>query len=232
MIFTIFVRTLTASEQPSLMEEIWTYLVDRYFSIDWSSYRYEHVSIGNNGIISLRTGVAAILLGVILAAAIAMFQKRTLGDLVRAIDREECQTPESAKTLEELGLLRNAAIKSDLRHGSSLRRVVRCVEEEAWNASCAEKKATLQSLAETGDPNAIAELKKYKEVPYRLNFATDHFYIPESLIYGAVDQFDKRGSTPLSLVLCMVLCVVLLAAVCFFLPELLQLTDNMIGMFT
>ena len=34
------------------------------------------------------------------------------GDLVRAIDREWCVTAESAKTLTELGMIRNTAIKT------------------------------------------------------------------------------------------------------------------------
>ena len=79
--------------------------------------------------------------GVIAAAALSMFQKRTLGDLVRALDREDANEPSRAMTLEQLGLIRNTAIKSDLRHGTALRRVVRCVEEENYLASQAEKKA-------------------------------------------------------------------------------------------
>ena len=132
MSLTALVHTLTASAEPSLWEEIWTYLVDKYFTMDWYSYQYNHINVGDNGLISIRTGVAALLLGVIIASALAVFQKRTLGDLVRAIDREWCVTPESAKTLTELGLIRNTAIKNDLRYGRALRRVVRCAEEEAY----------------------------------------------------------------------------------------------------
>jgi hypothetical protein len=31
-------------------------------------------------------------------------------------------------------------------------------------------------------------------------------------------------------VTCIVVCVILLIAICFFLPEIIQMTDNMIGM--
>jgi len=230
MSLTALVHTLTASAEPSLWEEIWTYLVDKYFTMDWYSYQYNHINVGDNGLISIRTGVAALLLGVIIASALAVFQKRTLGDLVRAIDREWCVTPESAKTLTELGLIRNTAIKNDLRYGRALRRVVRCAEEEAYNAARDRQHQELITKAEAGDAQAIATLKKWRDVPYRLNFETDHFYIPETLIYGADNQFDKKGTTPLTLLTCIVVCVVLLVAICFFLPEILQLTDNMIGM--
>jgi hypothetical protein len=225
----VFSKILTASDNPSLIEEIWTYIVDKYFTIDWYSYSYSHIPVTDGGLISIRTGIAGILLGVIIAAALSIFQKRTLGDMVRAIDREWCVTPESAKTLTELGLIRNTAIKGDLRHGHSLRRVVRCVEQEAHDAAQQSKRDELVAGAEAGDADAIRALKKWKEVPYRFNFETDHFYIPEKLIYGADVHFDKKGTTPLSLIWGTVLCVVALALICFFLPELLQLTDNLIS---
>ena len=230
MSLTALVHTLTASEEPTIWEEIWTYLVDKYFTIDWHSYNYSHLSIGDGGLISIRTMIAGLMLGVIIAAALSVYQKRTLGDLVRAIDREWCVTPQSAKTLTELGMIRNTAIKADLRHGHALRRVVRCVEEEAYLAEIKQKYEELRAAADAGDAQSAALLKKWKEIPYRINFDTDHFYIPESLIYGADNQFDKKGTTPLTLFWCIVVCVVLLIAVCFFLPEILQMTDNMIGM--
>jgi hypothetical protein len=198
--------------------------------MDWHTYNYSYISVSDAGLISIRTGVAALLLGVIIAAALSVFQKRTLGDLVRAIDREWCVTPETAKTLTELGMIRNTAIKNDLRHGRALRRVVRCAEEEAYNAAREQQHKQLIADAEAGDPIAIATLKKWRDIPYRLNFETDHFYIPENLIYGADNQFDKKGTTPLTLVTCIVVCVILLIAICFFLPEIIQMTDNMIGM--
>ena len=229
MSLTALIYALSSSA-PSLWKEIWTYIEDKYFSIDWHTYNYNHIPVNDSGLITIRTGVAALLLGVIIAAALAVFQKRTLGDLVRAIDREWCVTLESAKTLTELGMIRNTAIKNDLRHGHALRRVVRCAEEEAYNASREQQHKDLLAAAEQGDPAAIATLKKWRDIPYRLNFETDHFYIPEKLIYGADNQFDKRGTTPLTLVACIVVCVVLLIAICFFLPEIVQMTDNMIGM--
>lgn len=229
MSLTALIYALSSSA-PSLWEEIWTYLIDKYFSMDWHTYNYSYISVSDAGLISIRTGVAALLLGVIIAAALSVFQKRTLGDLVRAIDREWCVTPETAKTLTELGMIRNTAIKNDLRHGRALRRVVRCAEEEAYNAAREQQHKQLIADAEAGDPIAIATLKKWRDIPYRLNFETDHFYIPENLIYGADNQFDKKGTTPLTLVTCIVVCVILLIAICFFLPEIIQMTDNMIGM--
>lgn len=231
MSFALFSLTssLPASSSLSLFEEIWNYIVEHYFTIDWNSYHYQYLPVSDSGLISIRTAIAGILLGIIIAAAISIFQKRTLGDLVRAIDRDWCVTPASAKTLSELGMIRNTAVKNDLRRGRSLRRVVRCVEEEAYDQAMRQRHEELVEATKSGNPEAIAALKKWKDIPYRYNFDVDHFYIPEKLIYGAEIHYDKKGTTPLSLVLCIVLSVVLLAVACFALPEVLQFADNFIS---
>ena len=222
---------LTSSDEPSLIEELWNYFVDRYFSMNFYEYNYQYISVGSFATTSLRGTIAAIFLGVIIAAAISMFQKRTLGDLVRAINRDECFTPDKAKTLSELGLIRNAAIKDNLRRGTALKRVVRCVGEQEYLASQDEKKRALEEAAAAGDTQAATTLKKWKDIPYRYHFDTDRFYIPEELHYGADIHFDKKGSSPLTFLFLVVGMVILLSVVLFLLPELLQLTDNMIGMF-
>lgn len=221
---------LAASDEPSLWSEIWTYLVDRYFSINFYEYQFYHLNLTQSDGIFLRNTIIAIMLGVVVASAGAMYQKRTLGDLVRALQRENCTSADKAMTLEQLGLLRNTAIKGDLRHGTSLKRVVRCVGEEQHNASLKEKRAVLESEAAKGEaPEAKAKLKKWKDVPYRYDFATDRFYIPESLIYGAEVHFDKKGTNPLIFAAVLVVAVIVAALACFFLPELLKMIDNFIG---
>ncbi len=214
---------LSASEEEPLLLELWNYFVDKYFTLHFEDYNYTYIDVSQKGIISLRGVILAVFFGIILASAISMFQKRTLGDLVRAIDRESAYSPEGAMTLAELGLLRASAIKYNLRRGTALRHIVRCVEEEAHNASQAEKRAAFEAQeANKG--------KAWREIPYRINFESDHFYIPEDKVYGAGSQFDKKGSSPWMFVLTIVLCVVLAALCCVLLPDILQMTDNFIGM--
>lgn len=217
---------LTSSAEPTLWEEIWAYLVDRYFSMNFYEYHYQFFDLSYEDGIYWRRTIVAMLLGVVVASAAAMFQKRTLGDLVRALQREDCNNADKAMTLEQLGLLRNTAIKADLRHGTSLRRVVRCVREQEHLAALEEKKKALEEAAEQGDAEAAAALKKWKELPFHYDFSTDRFYIPQSLMYGAEAQFDKKGSTPLAFAATLIACVILAALFCFFLPEILKMVDN------
>lgn len=219
---------LTA-KQPTLLQEIWQYLSDKYFAVRFEDYTYKHISLSSNKFFSAQSIIIAIFLGVIIAAAMSLFQKRTLGDLVRALDRESCTTPEKAKTLSELGLLRNSAVKQDLRRGASLRRVVRCVGEEEYLAAQAEKRKIFE--AEQAEKKDRRERGKWKEIPYRYDFSTDRFYIPEDLVYGAAVQFDQKGTNPLTLIFTIVACIALMMLCCYLLPEMLQLADNFVGVF-
>lgn len=215
----------TDAEEPGLFRELWEYLSDKYFSVHFNEYDYQHFDFSSGAIVSARGVILALCLGIIIAAAISLFQKRTLGDFVRALCRNECTSPEKAKTFAELGIKRNPAVKADLRRGTSLRRVVRCVEEDAYRNAQKEK---YDALCESGDKKL---LKKWKDFPYSYDFETDHFYIPEELSYGADIQFDKRGTSPMTFLFTVVACVFLAAFLCFLLPEILQFTDNFLGLF-
>ncbi|MBR0443001.1 MAG: hypothetical protein IIX15_01540 [Clostridia bacterium] len=214
---------------PSVWQEMWQFLSDKYFSVNFEEYNYEHITLSSNKFFSAQSIIIALFLGVIIAAALSLFQKRTLGDLVRALDRENCTTPESAKTLAELGLLRNSAVRQDLRSGTSLRRVVRCVGEEHYRAEQEEKRKIFE--AEQMAKQNKRERGKWKEIPYKYDFSTDRFYIPERLIFGATTQFDKKGTNPLTFALTVIVCIVLMILCCRMLPEMLQLADNFISVF-
>lgn len=218
------IRFLAASEEPSLLRELWDYFVDKYFTVRFEEYNYQNIRVGGGGLLSARAVIVAIFIGIIIAAAVSMFQKRTLGDLVRALDRENANKPEEAKTLTELGLIRNPAIKQDLRSGTALKRVVRCVEEEQYLASMAEKKAAFEA-------DEANKKKKWKEIPYKYNFETDHFYIPEEKMFGAVTHFNQKGTNPMVFAFTVVGCLIFAALVCWLLPEMLKLADNFVGVF-
>jgi len=214
--------TLSSSDEPTLIRELWDYFMNKYFAVRFEDYTYQHISVNGEGFFSVQAIILAATLGVIAAAAVSMFQKRTLGDLVRALDRENANEPDRAMTLEQLGLIRNTAIKQDLRHGAALRRVVRCVEEEAYLASQAEKKAAFEA-------DEANRGKKWKEIPFVYDFYSNHFYVPSELMFGATVHFDKKGTNPLMFAFVVVLAIVFASVVCYLLPEMLQMADNFIG---
>ena len=213
----------SSDENPTLIRELWDYFMNKYFTARFEDYNYQHISFRAEGFFSVQNIILAATVAIIVAAGIAMFQKRTLGDLVRALDREDANEPGRAMTLEQLGLIRNTAIKADLRHGTALRRVVRCAEEEAYVAAQAEKKATFEA-----DPANAG--KTWKDIPYTYDFYSDHFYVPSELMFGATVHFDQKGTNPLVFVFTVIGCIVLASVACYLLPEMLQLADNFIGL--
>ncbi len=202
-----------------MWEELWTYLEGKYFSID--AGRYEHIDIGTGSIVTLQRVVLGICIGVIIAAAVACYDKNRLGAFVRKLVREQCLWPEKAQTLSELGFLKNSGVRMSLRSPNKLGRVVHCVEKEAYEQ---EREAARLAYVEKEGSD-----KDFFMPEYRINFETDHFYIPDEEHYRAEIRFDEKGSGWRAFLLVLLLSIVAAGLVCFLLPDMIQLLDNMIG---
>ena len=213
---------LSTSGEPSLFEELWEYLEGKYFSVDTG--RYEHISIGSGSLITLQKVVLGICIGIIIAAAMACYDKNRLGSFVRSIVREQALWPEKAQTLYDLGFARNSAVKASLRSPNKLGRVVRCVEKDAYDAQVAQAREAY--IAEHGNEEGFFMPQ------YRLDFENDHFYIPDEEHYRAEVRFDNEGSGWRAFILVCIVAVVSAALICFLLPDMIQLVDNMIGILT
>lgn len=213
------IRSLTATAEPSLFEELWAYFEDKYFTVHLG--QYEHLEIGSGSIVTLRSVVLGIAIGVILAAGVACYDKRVLGSFVRRIIQEDCLSPERAKTLAELCFARKTGVKASLRSQNKLGRVVRCVEKEAYEREVETARAAY--IEANGDD------KKFFMPPYRMNFETDHFYIPDEEHYRAEIRFEGKGSGWLVFILVSIVAIVAASLACIFLPDMLQLVDNMLG---
>ena len=218
----------TAAGEPSVFRELWDYLVEKYFTLDFASHEYPHFTVGEGTLFSLRTVLVALFVGVILAVILAAAQKRALGGLIRAMEREQCHTPEKAMTLEQLGLARASAIRQSLRHGTTLHGVVRCVEKDAYEEAQAKKREEFQAARESGTAPAG---QKWKDIPFSYDFSSCHFYLPEEARYCAEVRFDRKGTNPVTILFTIIGAILLLALLCFLIPELLQLADNLIGFF-
>ena len=68
--------------------------------------------------------------GVILAACLVFFNKQTLGKLVKALFDAKANSPETAKSLKELGLDKHRLLRLALRPDTTLRKVVYAVEQK------------------------------------------------------------------------------------------------------
>ena len=159
--------------------------------------------------------------GFALAAAFASFDRNHLGGLVRKLVREDCLSPDKAKTLRELGYHRSPAVRGSLKRGSVLGNVVHCVEREQHEQEMQAARAAY--IAATGSDSGFVPS------PFRMDLDSAHFYIPDEQHYAAEVRFEKEGSGWRSFLLVLILSVVAASLVILFLPDILQLVDNMIG---
>ena len=212
-------RFLSSSGDPSLIAELWAYLEDRYFSVD--AGRYEHINLGTGSLLSMQGMILGLFVGIIIAAGVACYDKNRLGAFVRALVKEQCLWPEKAKTLYDLGFMKNSGVKASLRSPNQLGKIVHCVEKEAYEKQVEEARAAY--VAEHGND------KDFFMPAYRINFDNDHFYIPDEEHYRAEIRYENQGSGWRAFILVVLVAIMGAALVCFLLPDMLQLVDNLIG---
>ena len=212
----------SSTREPSLLQELWEYFEGKYFSVDTG--RYEHINLGSGSLITLQRIVLGLFAGIIIAAGFACYDKNRLGAFVRKIVQEQCLWPDKAQTLYELGFMKNGGVKASLRSPNQLGKVVHCVEKEAYEKQVEEARAAY--VAEHGND------KGFFMPDYRINFDTDHFYIPDEEHYRAEIRYEEKGSGWRAFILVVIVSIIGAALVCFMLPDMLQMVDNLIGILT
>ncbi len=232
-----FWQNLAEWYQGSVISEIFTYLEEKYFSVAFSGY--ENFSVSASTGTTVRNTILGLALGLIIACALVAHTKHGLGKFVRRLLREDCTSPEQAKTILELGYFRDPSIRRELKKRVTLGKLVRCVEEEQWIASQSEREA---DSGEIGDPNEKKPSRKltFRDVilgkkddsAFTIDFATAHFYIPEDLRYRADIRFEKKGSSLLFFVIATIITVAVASLACIFAPDLFRLADNLITYFS
>lgn len=163
-----------------------------------------------NPFISLELIVWALFAGFILAALIAIYNKRVVGGFVKAILRNECLSAESAKTIIDLGFGNDWFIKNALRTDTVLRRFVVRVDD-------------------TAEESPENEKKKPASGHDVIDFAIAKFYIPEELKYRAEVRYASKGTDLIAFGLCVVVLAAAAFAAIYIIPDLIQLIDNFIS---
>ena len=218
----------------STLYELLAYFEERYFSVDF--HVYEHITLGPEAGKTAQMMILGIALGLIIASIMIAYTRTKLGGFVRKLLKSECLSPESAKTLYELGEFRNAALRRELLKGVTLRKFVQRVETDAAGEiegtnvqeSVSEKSTFIITMALIA--KRIKAFFVGKSEGKQIDFATDRFYIPEDLKYRADVRFERKGSGWLFALLTSVGAIVFASLICKFLPDIVQLMDNIIGM--
>lgn len=220
----IFSFAASNAEEMPLIVELWLHFYDNYVV---NLGYYEHLGLETQDLINFKIMLLGLFIGLAVASFGIVYDKRVLGDAVRKLLREECLSPESAKTLVELGYGRSATVRHSVRKSVSLRRVVKCREEEEFLRAQEEQRLAHEEARKTD-----RSLGRFREVDYVFDLENDHFYIPEELKYTADIKFEKKGNSWFFSILFVVILAILYVVLLVFLPDMLQIIDDFVGGFS
>ena len=186
------------------------------------SVEYTNINVYAPELKMILSIIIGIGVGIMIAAFMSLFTKRTLGDFVRRVIERDALSPESAKTLDELDYFDRLIIRRAVTKSVSLRRVLRCREEEEFYAE--------QKLKREEHEKKRAEdrsLGRFKETEYKVDADKDSFFIPENLKYMAEIKFDKKGATLRAAIATSLITLIACIAIILALPELLEFLDGL-----
>ena len=197
-------------------------IANKYYDLYVSfSVEYANIKIFASEMKMICSLILGLSVGIIVAAFLSLFTKRTLGDFVRKVIECEALSPETAKNLDELDYFDKLTIRRAVAKSVSLRRVLRCREEEEFYAE--------QKIKREEHNKKRAEdrkIKKFKEIEYKIDPDNDHFFIPEDLKYMAEIKFDKKGATLRAAIATSVIVIIAFFAIMIALPEILEFLNG------
>lgn len=210
-----------AKNNQSVFTELWEYITRTYLSPEMPYL--VNISFGTGTLVTLKTILWGITIGVMVAAFLSVYNKRYIGGFVRAMISDGCIGAENAKTLDELGYLKHVAVRNAIKSGGTLCTWIRCVEEDEFLAEIEAKRAEFDE-AHKDDKRP----PKFKEIEFKRSCSTMRFYIPEEKVDDIERKFDPKGANLLSIILVCVIAILACALLSFALPELIKMMDNFV----
>ena len=174
--------------------------------------------------------IAAVVLCVVFC--VMDFHKKNAYLIIKQLMRHEAKNPESAKTLSELSLSENRAVRRSLASSSQIRSVVGRVGEKeltyeeyiANEKRKKELKRAKRALKKTGAENISVPVEEKTPMLDELRF-----YIKEERADYASKIYNGADISVLRTVLRCVLVVAVAVCFVFLMPELLSFINNIMG---
>ena len=201
-------------EEESKIRLIYEKIRDFFFASD----TYEHFSTASR-MSSLRIFITALLVGVFAFVVVFSVKKRAAKRFVDAVNKFENYTPESAKTLAELGLAQDKGVISALGRGG-LSRLVSSVEGDEYN-----KKNFFSKSSQEAEKAEKKQKKKMTPPPYKADPQKDRFYLSEKKALSLQSIYGGKMGTVSTVILTAVGCVALWVVLDRAIPFILSIID-------
>lgn len=154
---------------------------------------------------SMEMVIWCMFIGLMIAAVAMFYQKKVIGAFVRALLKAEASDLASAKSLMELGFARSYPVRSALRGGGALRKLV-------WESN--------DNYVENENGVKISA----RQTPMDVN--TARFYICEENRIRAELRYSEKGTDIFMLIITALVFVMVAYLAVAFLPDLLKLIES------
>lgn len=230
-----------------LFEQFLQYLNEYYFSASLGSYDNFEI----HSVVTLAVIIGGLCLGLFLSSVISAVHKKHIGKMVRSLLSLGADSPQTSKTLAELGLSKSVFVKMSLNSASALRKLLTVVEgdkvftyldelaaaypdykEEIEKKACREKENGREEDGEKKVKKEKNGKKSFFEKGFRpsvLNFETARFFIDPSLSPRASVRYKEKGSSWWTVLLSFFLSLILFFLALRFLPVLVSMFDATIS---
>lgn len=183
----------------------------------------EGTDLGDGTVTVIRV-IIAMMIGVVLAALWSIYDKRYLGGFIRKLMSEGCVSPDSAKTLYELGYDDKLGVRFAIKGNYTFSRWIRCVEEDDHEQMTQKAREEFE-LAHKDEKKP----PKFKEVAFRADLDTAHYYIPEEIHAQAEAKFSAKGANGLGVCIVLIITAIILGAAVFALPRILGIIMSFVA---
>ncbi len=160
------------------------------------------------GTMSLDLIVWSVFIGIMIAGVMAVYNKRYLGNFVRALIAEEAFSKDKALTLEELGMNKNFLLKMEIKRGVVFKGIV--YEQDDEVVIC--------------DNTAVPV---YRE---EIDFNNARFFVPYELKHRAELKFDKKGTHIMLMVFGAIFFFALALFITSFSDEFMSFVNDILGL--
>ena len=168
-----------------LFKQIFQYLDEYYFSASLGSY--ENFDLEST--VALVVIIGGLCLGMMIASIALFIQKRHVGKMIKLLLDNGCHDKESAKSLYELGLSKNAFIKMQLNGRTDLRKILSIVENDKVFTYLDEVSHTFSDEKREKDAPRKREYRLHKISPLYAKF-----FISEEMKQKAITRYGRKGS--------------------------------------
>lgn len=217
------ISILNATQETTIWEDFCEYLRDIFTGAD--GY-YGNLGLEPGNVMSVSLIALGIYIGILIACIAMAYNKQVLGAVARKILADGRTSADKAITLEELGYHKNPFMRGAVQKSVSLRRVVKCVEEEEFYKNQNQDREEYENRRKE-EP----KLPKFKDIEYRVDPSHDRFYIPEEMVGIAERKFYSKGSTWRSTIIAIILLTVAFFVIMLYMPKILEVLDSFVGSF-